>query len=203
MKQLIFIISLLGLVFWNLSCTKETIDKPINQPTALKSYSTSDFDDITIGRDGVYAPFMSPYTIVRYDVFTKMLYVYNISGIDSVLFTRVSTSISVYLGVSFNLYEVIVSHTNGSLSSFKSLCPSYLGTKSVVIPDVDYNQLDNSNNNFWVNIQRTNRRTSEYNTKCGDLKWKWFYNIQDYSGTNVVQQIEGLCDLSLNYKLIL
>lgn len=204
MKQLIFIISLLGLIVWNLSCTKETLeDKPLNQPTHLKSLTNNDFENVTIGRDGVYAPFMSPYTIVRYDVYTKTLYVYNIIEIDTVVFNRLSQFPNLYLGVTFNLYEVSVHYTDGSSETFKSLAPSYLGTKSIVVPDIDYNQLDNSvNPNKWVNIQRTNRRTSEYNTKCGGLKWKWFYNIIDESGSNTVQQIEGLCDLSIDYKLV-
>jgi hypothetical protein len=203
MRHLFIIGCLLALVGWNLSCTKETLDdKPIGQPEVLTTFRTGDMDGITIARDGTYYPFMSPYSIVRYDIYSRTLYIYNIALIDSVRYVRQSPARSVYLGVIFNPYEATIYYSDGSSMSMKALAPEYLGSVALVIPDDDYNQLDGSHPDQWISIQRTNRRTSDYHAGCGVMRWKWWYMIVSPSGTTYNQQIEGRCDLSLDYELI-
>lgn len=206
MKPLILFSSLFIALFLTLGCHKDEVNQTKDPQSKIlyKTLYTSDFEvkEIFVLRDGNYSPFMSAISLVRYDVFTAKLYVYNIAKIDSVVYERISTSIHVYAGVSFMPYKTAIFYKDGSNESFESLSPNYLGPKSTIIPYIFDNQLDNSNIEKWVTIDRTNLRSLEYDEHCGSNKWKWFYDVETYSGSRRNYQIKGLCNLSLNYKLI-
>jgi hypothetical protein len=194
-------------MFINYSCLKDDIDNmPKQEIVKSKVLYSEDFEPAKESfenlRDGTYSPFMSPITLVRYDVFTRKLIVYNIATVDSVMYKRISNSAHVYLGITFNPYMTQVYFKDGTSEVFESLSPSYLGQTNKVIPDLINNQLDNNNTDNFTEITRTNRRTLEYNEYCGVMLWEWTYLIQSSSGVTLTKPIQGLCNLSLNFKLI-
>jgi hypothetical protein len=88
MKPLILFSALFFALFLTLGCLKDEINQTQDPQSKIlnKTLYTSDFEvkEMFVLRDGNYSPFMSPISIVRYDVFTAKLFVYNISKIDSV-----------------------------------------------------------------------------------------------------------------------
>ena len=207
MKPILLFSTILTLMVINFSCLKDEVEAAKENPIKeSKSFYTSDFDDIIDAvssdtRNGDYSPFMSPITLVRYDIFPNILYVYNLTKIDSVKYKRISNSGHNYLGVNFNPYKTQIYYLDGSSETFESLSPSYLGTENTIIPNIANNQLENTNPEKFVIIDRTNRRTNDYNEKCGANRWKWFYDVSLSSGNDFTMQIEGLCNLSLDYSL--
>jgi hypothetical protein len=207
LKPILLLSTILSLIFVTYGCLKEEMDSTKTKPLATnKVLYTEDFEPIKEGienlRDGTYSPFMSPISLVRYDVFIRKLIVYNIIKVDSVVYKRISNSAHVYLGITFTPYSTQVFFNDGTFEVFQSLSPSYLGVSNTIIPNIINNQLGNSNEDQYTQITRTNRRSLQYNEYCGVNLWEWTYLIQSSSGVTLTKPIQGLCDLSLNYKLI-
>lgn len=154
--------------------------------------------EVATVRNGDYYPFLSHITLVQKDVFSNTTYVYNIHKIDSVYFSRISTSRHKYNGYIFNPYKVTIKYIDGSNIDIKALCQESLGNYKIIRPDTSYNQLYKLNKNHSITIVRTNRYYMEYNPYCGEIIYKWMYKIKDDTNSYTIP-ITGLCDTTLPY----
>ena len=185
MKQLIFII----LSIFVLSCTKDE-NTVSNTETGSVTYAAIDDSYQHDGRSGIYLPFNYPISQVTFHDFQFIYRIQNQQLLDSTVYDKKSNNRSKRYGIYWYPYQVVYYYKNGTISKEIANAPEWLGDHYVKIPDINYNQVNISNPENWINIQRTNRKKKWYSDWCGVQLDQWVWHVTTSSGVDVVEPID-------------
>lgn len=206
MKEIILIVSVLVISFLAIKCTKDAIEQPkaITQDFNIKYLYPEDFAiDSTGARDGVELPFSFPFSGVEYDIFNNNTLAYNLTKVDSFVYEKAANQTYGYAGYLWHQYKTTIYLKDTVLT--KLLFARRLVDRYVIIPTLEFNQLDPTNPNRWMQVVTTKRGQVYFDMKCGKTKRRFYYDVyaEDTPVANV--PIDGnRCNSNLfNYDLII
>ena len=185
MKQLFFII----FAIFVLSCTKDenTVSKI---ETGNITYAAIDVSYTHDVRSGVYIPFNYPISQVTFHDFQFIYLVQNQQLLDSTVYDKKSNDRSKRYGIFWYPYQIVYYYKDGSINKEISNCPETLGNHYVKYPDLNYNQVNISNPENWIKIERTTRKKKWYSDWCGVQLDQWVWHVTTSSGVDVVEPID-------------
>jgi hypothetical protein len=175
MKHLIFITVIFSLLFWNLACTKDSIDKEQKKEASKQALYIEDMYIPDWGRDGEKAPFGFDGSWTIIDVFKpgvpQMAINQNPNISTKIEIKKVPLSPNVnYQGIK-SLYVTDFFFADSTKNFTAKVYWDYLnGNENTLYPNQADSQLDPSNTNEWTRITRKSKYADYFDFPCGRHK---------------------------------
>lgn len=170
------------------ACTKDFIQDPVVNNTE-EQYSFEQMVSIAANintRDGVKPSLIYPKTLVKINVFDSTQTAFNQKLLTAnTSFLRMGNEV-INVGGSLWGNYIVTLHYLTHDTIIKSFAPLIYGSNYVVVPSIEFNQLDNSSLSEFVYLKQTPSNKPYYDFKCGKEKRKYQYVVK----TNTFQGFE-------------
>jgi hypothetical protein len=123
--------------------------------------------------------------------------------VDSFVYEKAANQIYGYAGYLWHQYNTKIYLKDTVLT--KLLFARRLVDRYVIIPTLEYNQIDPSNPNRWMQVVTTRRAQVYFDMKCGKTKRRFYYDVyaEDTPVANITIDATE-CNTNLfNYDLII
>lgn len=191
MKQIIFIITITGLLIFTLGCLKDELTKA--EPQQAKTHNYFNIEDFEpSGRDGGQQPFHFMTSQVEYNPFKPGApqTAINLQRLDSTKYQRIAEPNAGAWDTNFDIYNITYYFKDGTTKTTGRIyAESVIGNSYTYIPDTDYNQLAVNNPVNYVTLTRSRKYETYSDNGCGKIKRRYFYTHhfnQDSVGFNTV-----------------